>query len=81
MKRAAQTAALADEIEAAMIEPYPPSGERAERARVRLNMGYPETSVWRCQVCGYEHVGATPPDICPVCGVGPEMFDVVAARS
>lgn len=30
---------------------------------------------WRCTVCGYIHEGPTPPDVCPVCGVGPEMFE------
>lgn len=30
---------------------------------------------WICKVCGYEHEGATPPDECPVCGVGPEEFE------
>ena len=29
---------------------------------------------WRCKVCGYIHEGETPPDVCPVCGVGPEEF-------
>ena len=30
---------------------------------------------WRCRVCGYIHVGDAPPQVCPVCGVGPEFFD------
>jgi len=30
---------------------------------------------WVCSVCGYVHEGATPPDECPICGVGPEMFE------
>jgi flavin reductase (DIM6/NTAB) family NADH-FMN oxidoreductase RutF/rubredoxin len=30
---------------------------------------------WRCKVCGYIHEGETPPDVCPVCGVGPEEFE------
>ncbi len=29
---------------------------------------------WECTVCGYIHEGDTPPDECPVCGVGPESF-------
>lgn len=33
---------------------------------------------WRCTVCGYIHKGDTPPDVCPVCGVGPEFFEPVA---
>lgn len=32
---------------------------------------------WRCTVCGYIHEGETPPDVCPVCGVGPEFFEPV----
>lgn len=32
------------------------------------------TNVWKCEVCGYIHEGPTPPDKCPVCGVGPELF-------
>lgn len=27
-----------------------------------------------CSVCGYAHVGDTPPERCPDCGVGPEKF-------
>ncbi|WP_242971872.1 FAD-dependent oxidoreductase [Haloimpatiens massiliensis] len=29
---------------------------------------------WVCTVCGYIHEGDTPPEICPLCGVGPDMF-------
>lgn len=27
-----------------------------------------------CSFCGYAHTGATPPERCPDCGVGPERF-------
>ncbi len=30
---------------------------------------------WRCKVCGYIHEGQQPPDVCPVCGVGPDEFE------
>lgn len=36
----------------------------------------------KCEVCGYIHTGAEPPETCPVCGVGAELFvplEVVAA--
>jgi nitrite reductase (NADH) large subunit len=33
-----------------------------------------EPKAWRCIVCGYNHTGDAPPDICPICGVGPEEF-------
>ena len=32
---------------------------------------------WRCKVCGYVHTGNAPPETCPVCNAGPEMFEVV----
>ncbi len=31
---------------------------------------------WVCNVCGYVHEGERPPDVCPVCGVGPEEFSL-----
>lgn len=36
---------------------------------------------WKCEVCGYIHDGAEPPEICPVCGVGPEMFSRLAEEA
>ena len=27
-----------------------------------------------CSICGYEHVGDTPPDVCPVCGQPASVF-------
>ncbi|MBN2799470.1 MAG: FAD-dependent oxidoreductase [Deltaproteobacteria bacterium] len=30
-------------------------------------------------MCGYEHEGPEPPEVCPVCGVGPEEFSEVLA--
>ncbi len=32
---------------------------------------------WRCTVCNYIHEGETPPDKCPICGVGPEKFVLI----
>ena len=29
---------------------------------------------WKCTVCDYIHEGDNPPDECPLCGVGPELF-------
>jgi len=29
---------------------------------------------WKCTVCGYIHVGPTPPDKCPVCGADASLF-------
>jgi flavin reductase (DIM6/NTAB) family NADH-FMN oxidoreductase RutF/rubredoxin len=36
---------------------------------------------WLCKVCGYIHEGETPPDVCPVCGVGPEKFVLLTGES
>ncbi|WP_020675000.1 rubredoxin-like domain-containing protein [Geopsychrobacter electrodiphilus] len=36
---------------------------------------------WRCTVCGYVHQGDEPPDICPVCGVGSEKFELLVEQS
>ena len=33
-----------------------------------------EAKAWRCTVCGYNHTGDAPPDVCPICGVGAEDF-------
>ena len=35
-------------------------------------------SAWRCTVCGYIHEGDTPPEKCPVCGVGAEKFEKIS---
>lgn len=32
---------------------------------------------WICIVCGYEIESETPPQECPLCGVGPEDFQEV----
>ena len=42
-------------------------------------MSTQQAKTWRCTVCGYEHQGDEPPDECPVCGVGPELFELVEA--
>lgn len=35
---------------------------------------------WICKVCGYVHEGPNPPDVCPLCGVGPEEFVLLAPQ-
>ena len=30
---------------------------------------------WVCKLCGYECEGDNPPEVCPVCGAGPEEFE------
>lgn len=38
-----------------------------------------EAAAWRCTVCSFVHEGSAPPEACPVCGVGAELFEPVAA--
>ena len=33
-----------------------------------------EETKWICTICGYVHYGVEPPEKCPVCGVGKELF-------
>ena len=39
--------------------------------------------MWKCDLCGYVHEGDEPPDSCPVCGAGADLFtrfEVTAPR-
>lgn len=36
-----------------------------------------EIKKWRCVVCGEVFEGIMPPNVCPACGVGQEMFEMV----
>jgi len=40
-------------------------------------MGAKPARTWQCLVCGYVHEGDAPPDVCPVCGVGPNQFEEI----
>jgi nitrite reductase (NADH) large subunit len=37
--------------------------------------------MFRCTVCAYVHEGPEPPATCPVCGVGPELFEPVGGSA
>jgi rubrerythrin len=39
-----------------------------------------ETKQWRCVVCGYIHTGDEPPDVCPLCCVSRDQFEVVVTE-
>ena len=53
----------------------------AKGARWKRNINYIEGRMvmkkWVCKVCGYVYEGETPPDECPICGVGPDEFEEV----
>ena len=34
----------------------------------------PAQKKWVCSVCGYEHVGDAPPEVCPICGQPASVF-------
>lgn len=40
--------------------------------------GAKRSNKWKCRVCGYIHEGLEPPDECPACGAGADMFDPIA---
>ncbi len=40
-----------------------------------------ELKKWRCLVCGEIFEGVLPPKICPACGVGQELFEIVEEES
>jgi len=35
-----------------------------------------EIRVWRCKVCGYLCARTEPPEVCPICKVGKERFEL-----
>lgn len=51
-----------------------------EEAEVELAMDLNpsgEVKKWRCVVCGEVFEGVLPPKVCPACGVGQELFEMV----
>jgi flavin reductase (DIM6/NTAB) family NADH-FMN oxidoreductase RutF len=54
-------------------EPITYLGYRSLRSRE----GKKGAKKWVCEVCGYIHEGESPPEKCPVCGVGPEYFKLI----
>lgn len=59
-----------------IIAPRVDTGE-SMRNIGRDKSGKKVTNKWKCRICGYIHEGPEPPDECPVCGAGKEMFDPV----
>jgi flavorubredoxin/NADPH-dependent 2,4-dienoyl-CoA reductase/sulfur reductase-like enzyme len=58
----------------------PPREEFESDSIADLNPGG-EVQQWRCVVCGEIIEGVYPPRICPVCGVGQELFEMVEATA
>lgn len=60
------------------ISPIPERKTKPKPTPRRIDMSeilLPHT-IWRCNVCGYLCSRDTPPDICPVCGVTHDRFEV-----
>ena len=41
-------------------------------------MTAPESTAWKCDVCGYVHQGSEPPAQCPICGATADLFSPLA---
>lgn len=54
----------------------PPRNREEIEATNELNPSG-EVKKWRCVVCGEVFEGVLPPEVCPACGVGQEMFEIV----
>lgn len=50
-----------------------PAIARAPGQGIRISLSYP---VWRCKVCGYLCARDEPPDICPICKVTKDRFEL-----
>lgn len=58
----------------------------AEKVKEHLNKGVKTaikstSKMWRCVVCGFEIEGASPPEVCVVCGAGKDAFIEVALET
>ena len=51
--------------------------EFAANAVKKLNKENKRMKKWICKVCGYVYEGEEAPEICPLCGVGSEEFELV----
>ena len=51
--------------------------EQQANAEKSDTLGGKAMDKWVCKVCGYIYEGAEPPEECPICHVGPEMFEKV----
>jgi ferredoxin-thioredoxin reductase catalytic subunit len=48
-----------------------PGGRRIEMSQITI-----QHPIWRCNVCGYLCSRDTPPDVCPICGVTHDRFEI-----
>ena len=64
--------ALVGDVEKAHEERYNRLAERVEKGEVFEREG---VKVWKCLNCGHLHVGATAPEVCPVCNHPQSYFE------
>lgn len=60
-----------DRVDDAVTDDEPSESSESSEA---AEPSEPAADRWRCSVCGYIHEGPEPPEVCPVCGVGPDKF-------
>lgn len=63
-----------------IIEGRVPPRQKEEYEMVESLNPSGEIKKWRCIVCGEIFEGIFPPKVCPACGVGQEMFEIVEAE-
>lgn len=64
--------ALVGDVEKAHEERYNKLAEHVEKGEVFEREG---VKVWKCLNCGHLHVGATAPEVCPVCNHPQSYFE------
>jgi len=63
-------------------ERRPSPEERAKEASAARDSPLPgKVPIWRCRVCGYLCARDEPPEVCPICKVKKERFEMFAPQS
>jgi NADH oxidase (H2O-forming) len=63
-----------------ILEGRVPSRQKEENEMTETLNPSGEIKKWRCIVCGEIFEGVLPPQVCPACGVGQEMFEIIEAE-
>ena len=59
-----------------IVDRRPPKEERKEMKQVENVTSNLSKPVWRCKVCGYLCGRDEPPDVCPICKVKKDRFEL-----
>lgn len=66
---------FADAVNTGNVPPLPRKGAPVQIDYEKLNPTG-KVVLWRCTVCGEIYAGVVPPEVCPACGVGQELFEL-----